>query len=126
MCQTCSFDLPGGIKICPTCATAAPKLSPKRKRLLIASYVLAVWCTIVMMALLGGMFRGLVRDKEDQELLGLIFIFLLLVPSITGFALGLSSRDKRLSNSIAMWIAIVWNGVILGGLILLEIVGLMK
>ncbi len=126
MCQTCTFDLPGGAKICPTCATAAPKLSPKRKKLLIASYVLAVWCTIVMMALFGGMFRGFVRDKDDQEVLGLIFICLLLAPSITGLALGLSSMDKRLSNSIAMWVATVWNGVILAGFLLLEIVGLMK
>jgi hypothetical protein len=126
MCQTCTFDLPGGIKICPTCATAAPKLSPKRKKLLIASYALAVWCTIVMVALFGGMFRGFVHSKEDQETLGLVFTFLLLLPSVTGFALGLSSMDKRFSNSIAMWIATAWNGVILGGFLLLIIVGLMK
>jgi hypothetical protein len=126
MCQTCVFDLPGGIKVCPACATAAPKLSPKRKKLLIGSFALAVWCTIVMAALFAGIFRGFIRNKEDQQLFGILLMFLLLVPSIIGFAMGLSSMDRRLSNSIAMWIATVWNGVILGSFILLIIVGLMK
>jgi hypothetical protein len=126
MCATCTFDLPGGIKICPTCATAAPKLSPKRKKLLIGSYVLAVWCTIVMAALFGGMFRGFVRDKESREAFGMVLMLTLPLPSLIGVALGVSSMDKRLSNSIAMWIATAWNGVILAGFILLIILGIAK
>lgn len=93
---------------------------------MIGSFALAIWCTIVMTALFGGIFRGLVNNKEDQELLGLFMMLLLLVPSIIGVALGVSSMDRRLPNSIAMWIATVWNGVILGGFILLMIVGMMK
>jgi hypothetical protein len=126
MCSTCTFDLPGGIKLCPTCATAPPKLSPKRKKFLIGSYALAVWCTIVMAALFGGMFRGFVQDSESRELFGMVLLLMLPVPSLIGLSLGVSSMDKRLPNSIAMWIATVWNGVILAGFIMLIILGMTK
>jgi hypothetical protein len=126
MCGTCAFDLPGGVKVCPTCATAAPKLSPKRKKLLIGSYALAVWCTIAMVALFAGVFSGMVRNREERELVGILLMLLLPLPSLVGVALGVSAMDRRLPNTIAMWIATVWNGVILGGFILLMIVGMMK
>lgn len=126
MCSTCTFDLPGGIKLCPTCATATPKLSPKRKKLLIASYVLAVWCTIMMAGLFGGIFSGFVTDKESQELFGLLLMVLLPLPSLIGVALAVSSMDRRLPNTIAMWIATAWNGIILTGFILLIIAGIAK
>jgi len=50
----------------------------------------------------------------------------LLVPSIIGVALAVSSMDRRLTNTIGMWIALIWNGVILGGFLLLLIVGMLK
>jgi hypothetical protein len=126
MCQTCTFDLPGGMKICPTCATATPKLSPKRKKFLIGSYVFAVWCTVVMAALFGGAFRDFAHDKASEELFGMLLMFLLPIPSLIGVALGVSAMDRRLPNSIGMWIATAWNGLILAGFILLIIVGLAK
>jgi hypothetical protein len=126
MCDTCAFDLPGGIKICPTCATAPrSSLSPKRKRFLLGSYAMAVWCTFMMGALFAGAFKGMARTKEDQQALGVFLMLLLLAPSIVGLALAASSMDRRLPNTIAMWIAAVWNALILGGFILLMIAGLL-
>src|ERR1043165_9511198 len=47
MCETCDFALPGNIHICPTCAAAPKKMSRRRKKFLIGSFVLATWCTIM-------------------------------------------------------------------------------
>lgn len=127
MCNTCAFELPGGIKICPTCATS-PKttISPKRKKALVSSFVLAIWCTAVMGALMGGLFRPMITDEASQQALGMLLIFILLVPSIIGTALGVSSMERRMNNTMAMWIATIWNGLILVGFILLMIIGIMK
>jgi hypothetical protein len=127
MCNTCAFEMPGGTKICPACATTPQTaLSAKRKKMLIGSFALAVWCTFVMGALLAGMFKSMVTTKADQDAFGFVLMVILVVPSIIGLALGLSSMDRRLHNTIAMWITTAWNGLILGGFILLVIIGLMK
>ncbi|HEX9048529.1 MAG TPA: hypothetical protein VF988_15985, partial [Verrucomicrobiae bacterium] len=125
MCATCDFLLPGNIHVCPTCATKPnTELSPKRKKMLIGSFALAVWCTLMAAALMGGVFRGFARNKADQEALGMLLMLLLLVPSIIGTALGVGARDRRLANTVAMWVAIVWNAVFLVGFILLMILGM--
>jgi len=127
MCGTCDFLLPGNLHVCPTCATKPQtSLSPKRKKLLIASFLLAAWCTVVLGALLSGMFRSAIKTKEDQEVLGFLLFLILLAPSIVGVSLAVASKERRLPNSIAMWVATAWNGVILGGFILLMIIGMMK
>jgi len=77
-----------------------------------------------MAALLAGAFKSMAKNKADQEALGMLLMLLLLAPSIIGMALGVSSMDRRLPNSIAMWIATIWNGMILVGFILLMIIGI--
>lgn len=126
MCNTCTFDLPGGIKLCPACATATPKLSPKRKKLLIASYVIAVWCTILFISVFSGGFRGLATDKESQQFIGLLVMLLLPLPCLIGVALSVSSMERRVPNSMAMWIATTWNGIILGSFLLWMIINMAK
>ena len=42
----------------------------------------------------------------------------------TGVSLG--SIDRRLKNPPVLWVAMIWNGFILGALLLLCIIGLMK
>lgn len=118
MCHTCAFDLPGGAKICPACATAPPKLNSTRKKLLIGSFVSATWCTIASVAVYGGMLRGLAADRETRLILGWLIIGFLPVPSLIGLTLGLSSMERRASTTIGMWIATAWNGLILGIFIL--------
>ncbi len=127
MCATCDFLLPGNYHVCPTCATAPQTaLSPKRKKMLIGSFALAAWCTLFWVAVFSGMFRSFITDKDSQQAFGFVLMIILVVPSIIGLALGLSSMDRRLPNTIAMWIATAWNGLILAGFILLVIIGLMK
>jgi len=127
MCDTCKFELPGGIQICPSCATTPrTTLSPKRKKMLIGSYALAAWCTLVMGALFAGVFQAMGKDKAAEQALGILLMFILLGPAIVGVALGVGVMDRRLPNTMAMWIATVWNGLILGGFILLMIVGILS
>jgi hypothetical protein len=126
MCATCDFLLPGNLHVCPSCATKPQTaLSPKRKGMLIASFALAVWGTLVMAALMTGVFRGMGRDPEGQQALGLLLILIWVIPAIIGTSLGVGAMDRRLSNRMAMWIAAIWNGLILGIFIVLTIIGLM-
>jgi len=127
MCATCDFALPGGIHICPACA-AAPKttLSRKRKKLLSISYVLAAWSTLVFTALLAGYFAKFVKTKDDVQMVGIMLLVFLLGPSLAGLAMACSALEKRLTNPPSLWIAVIWNGLITGGFILLDIIGLMK
>jgi hypothetical protein len=124
MCGTCDFQLPGGLHVCPACA-AAPNttLSRRRKGLLIGAYALAVWSTLGMAVVLSGALAGILQTKEGEQLLGVAFSLFVLFPSIIGLARGFSAMDKRLTNGPAIWIAIVWNGIILAAFILLSVIG---
>jgi len=125
MCATCDFVLPEGYHICPACA-AAPQnsLNRTRKKLLIASYVLGIWCTILFGAMVSGFFAQYAR--EDASTLGLFLLGFLLLPSIAGFNLALSAKNRRLPNSPFVWVSLVWNGMICGGFLLMLFIGLMK
>ncbi len=127
VCTTCVFEVPGGIKLCPACATAPRSaLNPKRKMLLIGSFVAAAWCSLVLGALMGGFFRSMGRGKEAQQMLGTLLMFILIIPSIIGVALGFSAMERRMTNTMAIWIATIWNSLILGSFILLMIYGVAK
>jgi hypothetical protein len=124
MCATCDFALPGGIHVCPACA-AAPKtdLSPRRKKLVAGSFALAVWSTIGLAILFSGALANTVRSKEDEQALGLALMLLVMLPAIIGMTLGFSAVDRRLTNPAILWVAAIWNTVLLGGFLLLCIIG---
>ncbi len=127
MCDTCKFELPGGINICPTCA-ANPRtaLTAKQTKSIIGSLVAAAWCTLVLGALFAGVFRNLAKETGGQQALGFIMMVFLIAPALLGVALAVGSMRRQQANPISIWIAIVWNGVILGGFLLLMIVGLLS
>jgi hypothetical protein len=127
MCDTCKFEVPGGICICPACATTPrTELSPKRKKMLIGCYALAIWCTLATAALFAGVFKNTVRNEVDEQVLGVALLIFIVGPAIAGVSLGVGVMNRRSPNSIAVWLGIIWNAVILGGYVLLCIVGLMK
>lgn len=127
MCNTCKFDLPGGICICPTCASAPrTALSKKQKMQLIGSYVAAAWSTLWWGLVFSGALSGLGRNKDTEALLGLIMFVFILGPSIIGMSLGVSSMRRQQPNSISIWIATIWNSVSLGGFLLLMLVGMLR
>jgi hypothetical protein len=125
VCETCDFALPGGVHVCPTCATRTDQgLSAKRKGLLNWAFGLAVLSTIGMVLFFVGAAGGAFDDPEAAEVLGVLFSLFVFIPSLVGTALSTSALDRRLTNPASVWIAIVWNVLILAVFILLSVAGL--
>jgi hypothetical protein len=125
MCMTCSFDLPNGVHICPACASEPrPALGSKGKKLLIWSYVAAIWSTVGLAALVSGVFGGMAHTPADQQMLGIILMIFVLAPAIAGLSLAAAAKRPRQSNPPSLWIALIWNSIIVGCFVLLTIIGL--
>lgn len=127
VCATCDFAFPGGVHVCPACASKPRSgVGQRRKKPLIWSYVLAVWCSLGLAVLCSGALAGMTRTPSDLQVLGTVLMIVLYVPSIIGTAMAVSSLDRRLSNPPAIWISVIWNGLILGLLLLLCVIGSFK
>lgn len=125
VCQTCDFVFPGNIHLCPRCVVKDDNdISPKRKQHLIWSYLLAAWCTFTFILSMSGVFASCVNSKEGRNIFGILFIFLVFLPSIVGIGLSIGSYDRRLSNPPSIWIAAIWNGLIFSLLVFLSIIGI--
>jgi hypothetical protein len=127
MCPTCDFLMPGNVHVCPVCATAPrPALSPRRKKYMIASFVLAVIATVGMAVIMSGAFAGMAHNKDDLQALGVLFMVIVLVPALAGMGMGFTAIDRRLTNPMSLWIATIWNLLIVGGFLLLCVIGNLK
>lgn len=127
VCDTCDFVLPGNVHVCPTCASKPRSgLSPKRKKLLIGSLALALWTTVGMTCLLCGAFAAMVQSNAEQEALGMVLMLFVLFPAVVGLGLGISVKDRRLANPPSIWIAIIWNAIMVGSFVLLMIIGILS
>jgi hypothetical protein len=127
MCPTCDFAFPDEIHLCPTCASKSQDgLSPRRKKFVIWSFVLAAWTTIGMTCLVSGAFSGMANSKDDIAVLGYALLLFVLAPGITGLALGISAKHARLGNPPSIWIAITWNAILVASFVILDLIGLSK
>jgi hypothetical protein len=142
ICETCDFALPMGtvqpegmlglgetrqlnFHLCPRCATAPrPALGKSRRKYLVWSYVLAVWSTLGLLALLT--LARTTHTKEDLDTFGAVMGNLIIWPCLIGTALGFSAIDRRLANPFSVKAPAIWNAIILGLFILLAIIGMMK
>lgn len=126
VCPTCDFEMPGYFHVCPECASKPQtEMSPKRKKNLVISYVLAVVATVGLAIVFSGALSDTVRTQKDAEMvIGLALQFFVFVPSIIGVALGISCFDKRLANPPVIWGAAVWNGLIVAAMLVLTFIGL--
>jgi hypothetical protein len=59
-------------------------------------------------------------------MLGMLLTLFLLVPGVGGLALGASAINRRLYNPPIVWIATIWNGLIVAGFVLLCIIGMFR
>ncbi len=127
ICETCAFTFPGNVVVCPSCAVS-PKttLSPKRRSYLILSFICASIATLFMVALFGGAFEGMLQDESDLQVLGVIMMLVLLGSTVPGIALAVSARLPGRPSSIGIWIAMIWNSVLLAGFLLLCLIGNMQ
>lgn len=127
MCPTCDFAFPEDIHFCPGCVSKSEDgLSPRRKKFMIGSYVLAAWSTVGMTSLVSGAMSGMARTKEDQTALGWVLLVFVLGPAITGLSLGVSTKRKQAANPATLWIAIIWNAVLVASFVVLMLIGLTK
>lgn len=126
LCATCDFALPNGVHLCPACATSPrTDLQPKQKTQRNWSYVCAAAATVGFIGTMGAA-RSAVRSPEQQSVVGLMFMFFVLLPAIIGVALGSSARDRRYKTPFSLWGAIIWNGLLLGLILLLMLIGMMR
>jgi hypothetical protein len=112
VCSTCDFAFPGGIHLCPGCATNPKQgLSKRRKTMTMVSLGLGIFNLLAS----GGLFILSVAvarsNPEAANALG-CFVILLLVSAAVGFALGLSAYNRRTENPFFIWIGPVLNGLI--------------
>ena len=119
MCSTCDFGFPGDIHLCPTCATAPRKMSGKRKGLVVSALGLATWSTIGIVLMFSGALAGAAAEKGFEVVIGL----LVGIPAIVGGALGFACMDRRLGNPPIVWVAAIWNGVLLTTWVVLCVIG---
>lgn len=123
-CLTCDFLFPGNYHFCPVCvATGSGKLSPRRKKYMIAAFILAAWSSLGFALFFGGAAAGLADGEMGEMLLGILMILLAGVPAVVGTALGMSARRPGGPNPVSVWIALIWNSLLFAGLALLVIVG---
>lgn len=125
MCQTCDFDLGGGLHVCPTCAmaSAVQVLGPRRKRNVIVGYVLAALATISLVLVMVGAFATFV-DEGGAMAAGILISVFTFVPAAIGFGTACSACEARLPNTMAIWGAVVWNALIILAFMALTVVGL--
>jgi uncharacterized protein YbaR (Trm112 family) len=126
VCPTCDFALPGNQHACPKCVASAASrgLSPKRKKMMFGAYGLAVWSMFAFglsMILAAGP-----HSEAEQQGIGYIMTLIVLAPSIAGAALGFGALDKRRGNSLALWVAALWNLLLIVGFLMLSLIGLMR
>jgi hypothetical protein len=127
VCSTCDFLFPGNVHLCPRCATTPnKKIGSKRKSLIVWGYVLATWSSLGVALLLSGVLAAGTRSKADVEALGMAIGFLVFLPTIIGVGVSIGALDRRLSNPPVVWGAVIWNGLVVAVLILLEIIGNMR
>jgi hypothetical protein len=99
-------------------------MSPRRRKLMWASYALAVFATIGMAVVMSGALAEMAQTEQAEELFGLLFFFLVLIPALVGMGVGFSAIDRRLSNPISVWVATIWNILLIGIFVLLMIIGM--
>ncbi len=125
VCPTCDFALPGGVHVCPDCAMNTNRgLSSGRKKLVGWALGLAVWCTVGLALLFTGLFAEVASNPHEAEAFGMVFSLLVFMPALVGVALSLATLDRRLNNPPVVWVAIIWNIVIVAILLLLTLVGM--
>ena len=126
-CATCDFMLANGLHICPTCASGSKTgLGSSARKFVIASYVTAVWSTVCIACLMSGMFASMVQTEEDAMVVGFMVIIFAIVPAIIGFSMAFGARRPKRPSPTSLWIALVWNGVLILGYMGLMLLGVLR
>ena len=66
------------------------------------------------------------RDQASITALNLLITVTLVVPSIVGLGMAVSTMARRVPTSIATWIAIIWNALFVARHVLLVFLNLLN
>jgi hypothetical protein len=123
ICKTCDFEFPDNIHICPNCVNKPLTLSPRQKKNLAWSYVMAVVATL---GYFFNMYLAVVLgpDMPDQ-VRGFIFMLTVLGPSIAGLSFAINARTRNRKKTLSVWISLIWNSLIICLFLILVIVGIL-
>jgi hypothetical protein len=65
------------------------------------------------------------NEPDAEQVVGVFFSLFVFIPSLVGVALATSTLDRRLTNPATIWVAVIWNALILAVFLLLSVVGLL-
>jgi hypothetical protein len=92
-------------------------LTGKRKTLVGIAFALAIWATIGTALLFTG------AASEAGEAGAMVLGILVGMPAIIGGGVGIACFERRLGNPPVVWVAAIWNIVLLVLMVILSIVG---
>jgi hypothetical protein len=122
VCETCDFELAGGVHLCPGCAThEETRISGRRRQLAAWSIGIGAWGVLAFI-LFFAKAAG-IEDEKQLESLGTAYSVLGIMPCLIGAALGFSAFDRRLNNPRWLWAAPAVNTGLLAIFALLTIIG---
>lgn len=126
ICSVCEFQTAAG-SLCPECMSAGP--TPEEKS---ASLAKAVWSVVLAVVGMGALVALMLMaartsEKSLQAMYGVVIYFVSFSAAAGGLGLGLVSRDEaRATGSPLPVVAIIANGILLGLIVLLVLVGVFQ
>jgi len=124
-CKTCDFAFPDNIHVCPNCVNKPQTLSPRQKKNLAWSYVMAAIATFGYFFIL--FMTAALGSNLPHQISGLLLMLVVLGPSIAGISFAINARTRNRKKTISMWVALIWNSLVMGIFLVLILIGnLMK
>lgn len=124
ICKTCAFEFRDCIHICPGCIDKPQSLSAKQKKYLIWSYAMSVVASVefFIIIFIGAMFQKEISNKQEISIFILYLISILTgITSVIGISKAISAMFYHRKNPLSIWIALIWNSIPLGFLLLAQL-----
>ena len=121
-CLTCDFYFLPNTHACPQCAAASSgQLSPARKKNMMWALITAGIASVVMVIFFSGVLN---LERGMGAILAEVLFRLILFPAAIGAGLAMAAFRKGRSNHIGIWLALIWNFVLMIGVFSLSVIGL--
>ena len=121
ICQTCDFNFPGNLHLCPRCITLKPELTGSRKGMVTAAFILGGVATLAAILVFSGAMAG-----APVLLVGVFIQWVMLDTSVIGMGLSFGAVDRRLGTPAHVWVAAFWNLIIVVIGLLLFLIGILN
>jgi hypothetical protein len=120
-CPTCDFFFPPAMHVCPQCAsTSTGRLTPTRRKHMMGALIAGGSATVMLAVAFGGSMM----EMPGQEIVADILFLIAMLGAAIGAGLATASYKKGRHNSIGIWIGLVWNSLLILGVIGLIVLGI--